>query len=429
MALRNRLKYANQLIFDRMNYTFRKNIKVVVALTVVTTLSSLLFSCSKSDDYKKYQAEGEILYTGKLDSIKINPGDGRVQIKGLLKADPKIKKVKVLWNGGKDSIEYAVDMTTDPREFNKIFQIEEGIKSFVIYTYDIDGNRSVAVNAIGTIYGPRYTNTLTNRLVSIASASTGKTDIDWLPVDAASGAFATEVSYASTTGLKTIRVPTAVERTTLTDADPTAASFSYRTLYLPQKSSIDTFYASYTQIGIFKEVTAQFLGNTKMPFATSVKGDRWGIPTVWTISNSVKNFTQSPGVTYGGVDGWGPHLAMEAGWSANNMVTIANGKIYQSPVLPAGQYIFEMDIPGCTNGGDFYTVAAEGDEIPNTANIASSLAYAKTNATGTHKISFTLTAAKKVSLGFVGNLENKGANDGTFWRISEVRLRQLALVN
>lgn len=79
--------------------------------------------------------------------------------------------------------------------------------------------------------------------------------------------------------------------------------------------------------------------------------------------------------------------------------------------------------------GDFYTVAADGDGIPSTGNIASSLAYAKTNAKGTYKITFTLTTEKKVSLGFVGNVPNKGAGDGTFWRISQVRLKYLPKTN
>lgn len=411
-----------------MKYKFRQYIKAAIVAGAVITLLS---SCSKSDEYKKYQTEGEIHYTGKLDSIKVNPGNGRVQIKGLLKADPKIKQVKVFWNDFRDSAVFAVDVSSGSREFSQILPMEEGIKSFVIYTYDAEGNRSVPVTAVGQIYGLRYANTLSNRPLGGAATINGKTEINWLPIDLSAGAFATELRYTSTTGPKTIRVPVAIEKTTLTDVAPASASFSYRTLFLPKASSIDTFYTAYTAVGIYRDVTADFLSNTKVPFATSVKGDRWGNPTAWTTNAAVRNFRQAAGVFYGGVDAWfgGPQLALEAGWSTDNMVSITNGKIYQSPVLPAGTYTFEMDIPGCTAGGDFYTVAADSEEIPNTENIASSLAYAKTNSTGTHKITFSLATSKKVSLGFVGNVPNKGCCDGTFWRISGVRLKHLPLLN
>lgn len=429
MVPRTKPKNANQLIFDRMKYTFLNNIKMATAIVMC---SVLLLSCSKWDEYKKYQVDGEILYSGKLESVKINPGNGRAEITGLLKADPKVKKVKVLWNGGKDSVVYDVNISADGREFSQIFPIEEGIKSFVIYTYDAVGNRSVAVNVIGQIYGPRYANSLTNRVLSGAAATPdGKTNISWLPMDEASAAFATEVKYNSTTGEKILRVPVETEITTLTDVDPTTTSFSYRTLYLPKATSIDIFYTDYTQVGIFRDVTAEFLSNTKVPMSYTASGGRWSNPADWITNDAVRNFRQSPGVFFGGVDRdfGGPQLAMEAGWSTDNMVSIVNGKIYQSPILPPGLYTFEMDIPDCTSGGDFYTVAAEGDGIPNTETVASSLAYAKTNSSGTHKITFTITTAKKVSLGFVGNVPNKGGGDGTFWRISGVRLKQLPLLD
>ncbi|NII82042.1 MULTISPECIES: DUF4998 domain-containing protein [unclassified Pedobacter] len=406
----------------------KNKIKKTILMSFV---AALLFGCSKSDDYKKYLEGGDILYSGKLDSVKINPGNNRVQLTGLLKADPKINRIKIFWNDKKDSIEYPVNMNTDPRRFTKIFNVEEGIRSFLVYTFDVDGNRSIAVNAVGRVYGPRYAASLNNRVIGSATQVNGETVIDWLTIDLSAGPFATEIQYISTTGLKTLRVPIATERTKLNDLASTASTISTRTLYLPTKSSIDTFYTEFAQVGVLKDVTAQYMSNTNIPFTTSVKGDRWGIPAGWTTNDAVRNFRQAAGVFYGGVDAWfgGPQLAMEAGWSADNMATITDGKIYQSPILPAGLYTLEIDIPDCTAGGDFYTVAAEGDGIPNTGNIASSLAYAKTNAKGTHKITFTLTTEKKVSLGFVGNVQNKGAGDGTFWRISQVRLKYLPKTN
>jgi hypothetical protein len=401
---------------------------IKMALAAVT-ISLLTVSCSKWDEFKKYKEGGEIIYTGKADSVKFMSGNERIKISAMLKADPKITKMKILWNSGKDSVMYDINMATDPRLFERIFPIEEGIKNFVIYTYDADGNTSVAVNAVGQVYGARYINSLINRAVSGAAVVDDVTRIDWLPIDFSLGPIATEVTYTSTTGEKTIIVPITDAQTSFGDLAASAASFSYRTLFKPQTTSIDTFYTAAVQVGISKDVTAQYLKNTKVPFETSVRSDRWGIPKDWITNEAVLNYTQSPGVKFGGVDYWfgGPQLAMEAGWSTDNMVTITNGKIYQTVNLPAGIYILEMDIPDCTQNGNFYTVAAAGATIPNIENIASSLGYARTSVTGTHRVTFTLTSAQQVSLGFVGNLENKGGGDGTFWRISSVRLKQQPL--
>ncbi|MCC8407443.1 DUF5013 domain-containing protein [Mucilaginibacter sp. UR6-1] len=405
-----------------MKHKFQHKIKALLAVAAVCTLT---FSCSKWDDFKKYKEGGEIIYTGKLDSVKFLSGNQRIRLKAMLKADPKLTKVKVLWNGGKDSIVYDVDMQAEPREFIRTFPMEEGIKNFVVYTYDAAGNQSVAVNAVGQVYGPRYQNGLNNRVVSSASSLVDTTKIDWLPIDLSAGPIATEVTYLSKTGIKKVLTPIAQERTIIGDLDASAATISYRTLFKPQPTSIDTFYTEPVEV----KVTKEYLRNTKIPFETVLNSDRWAIPKYWKTNAAVLNFTNGAGTKFGGVDFWfgGPQLAMEAGWSSDNMVTITNGKIYQTAELPAGNYTLEMDIPDCTQNGNFYTVAAEGSIIPDIENLSSAISYAKTSTTGTHKISFKLTSTKTVSMGFVGTLQNKGCCDGTFWRISAVRLKQLPL--
>jgi len=411
-----------------MKYNFQKYIKQLAALGM---LASALLSCSKWDDYKKYTAEGEISYTGKIDSVQVFSGNERVQLSGILKADPKITQMKVFWNYFKDSVTYDIDMASGSRKFSQAFAVNEGIQSFVIYTYDALGNQSVAVNAVGRAYGPRYQNTLNNRLVGSASFMEGKPEITWLPMDLSAGPFATEVRYESEAGTKVVRVPIDAETTVLSDASPNMQLFSFRTLYLPEETSIDTFYTTYVDVGISKDVTDDYLRNTRVPIATSVKGERWGIPTDWVTNAAVRNYKDPSGAFYGGVDYWfgGPFLAMEAGWSADNMTTIVNGKIYQSTTLSPGVYTFEMTIPDCTLDGEFYTVVAEGEGIPNIEDLTSSLAYRKTSIPGTHKVTFIVRAAATISLGFVGYLENKGSGDGTFWRINGIKLQKMPLID
>lgn len=390
----------------------------------------LLASCSKWDDFKQYIEDGEISYTGKLDSVRIYPGNERVRLLANFPADPKIIAVRVFWNDGADSVEFDVDRSTSGKVFDQVLTAEEGVNSFVIYTYDEDGNTSVPVNAVGRAYGPRYQSGLNNRQVSSAVVTEGETVISWVEMDQSAGPFATELTYQSAGKEKVIRVPITEEVTVLTDIDPEATTVSFRTLFLPQPTSIDTFYSSSTVSGLSRDVTDQYLRNTRVPVETTVRGERWGIPTDWITNTAVRNFRDASGNYLGGVDYWfdGPFLAMEAGWSEDNMATITNGKIYQTPTLPPGIYTIEMDIPDCTQGAEFYTVVAEGEEIPDIDQITSSLAYLKTSMPGTHSLTFTLAETTKVALGFVGHLENKGAGDGTFWRITRVALRQQTLV-
>jgi len=408
-----------------MLYRF-KNIQLTVFSAVVLCF---FYACSSWDEFKEYTKDGEITYTGKIDSVKVYSGKERVRVHGYLKADPKINKVKIFWNNYADSVEYDVEKKSGVKVFDKIFSVEEGIKSFIIHTYDNEGNKSVAVYAVGQSYGERYQAGLNNRLVASAALVNSNTEINWLAIDLTGGPFASEVRYISDAGEKTILVPVTEEKTVLSDVAASTKSFSYRTLYLPQKGSIDTFYTAYQNVGIYRDVTAEFLKNTQVPVATVEKGDRWGTPADWITNTAVRNFRQAPGVYYGGVDYWfgGPFLAMEAGWSTDNMNSFENGKIYQSPVLSPGIYTLEADVPDCSANGRFYMVAAEGDEIPNIENLNASLANLRTNTPGTHKITFTVNESKKISLGFVGSLTNSG-NSGEFFRVTAVRLKQLPAV-
>lgn len=410
----------------RKEYVMKKqnNLTIMTALYLAMAMVISLGSCSKWDEFKGYIEDGEITYVGKLDSVSVFSGDERVKLVGLLKPDPKINEVRVFWNDMKDSIAFELgESARNAGVFEQIISVDEGVISFEVITYDYLGNRSVTVPVVGRAYGPRYSNGLNNRLVSSAVFDDGVARIDWAEMDLSAGPFATEVKYVAADGEEKVRRVLLDEMQTILEDIGSSKYFSYRTLFLPTETSIDTFETAFVNVGVARDVTAEYLKNTKQPIEASSSAGRWGIPKDWVTNEAVKNYSEG-GQKYGGVDFWGPYLAMEAGWSGDNMATIANGKIYQTVLLPAGDYTVEMDIPDCTAGGDFYTVAAQGTLIPDTENIGASLGFLKTNSPGTHKLNFSLDGETQVSIGFVGNLANKGPGDGTFWRITGVRLKQ-----
>ncbi|TDQ08903.1 DUF4998 domain-containing protein [Pedobacter metabolipauper] len=217
-------------------------------LGIVAVILLLLASCSKWDDFKKYTKDGEVYYTGKLDSVKISSGKGRVLVSGLLKADPKIVKCRIFWNDMKDSVEYAITSSGSPAVFSKIFSVAEGVKNFVIYTYDLEGNRSVAVNAIGTSYGDAYRRKMSNRLISSLAFASNKTTINWEQMDLSTGVQFTETQYVvNGATLITLTPVTQASTTTVLDGfNYQTTRFKYRTIFKPDVSSIDTFATAFT---------------------------------------------------------------------------------------------------------------------------------------------------------------------------------------
>src|SRR5690606_11427015 len=124
-----------------------KSIQSIIFAAFATVL---IFSCTKWDDFKKYISDGEILYTGKMDSVKVYSGKERVMLYGLLKADPKLTKVAISWDNASDSVVYDYTKTSPGVDtFIRTFPVSEGVKSFKIITYDGQGNKSVDVYAVG----------------------------------------------------------------------------------------------------------------------------------------------------------------------------------------------------------------------------------------------------------------------------------------
>src|SRR5687767_478021 len=102
-----------------------------ITFVMITVLFTIV-SCSKWDDYKQYTTNGETLYTGKLDSIKVFSGRLRVRITGLLPADPKIVKGKITWNDNRDSVVFPISKGGGIEVFDKTFAVDEGVKNFSI---------------------------------------------------------------------------------------------------------------------------------------------------------------------------------------------------------------------------------------------------------------------------------------------------------
>ncbi|MFC1224461.1 DUF4998 domain-containing protein [Pedobacter sp. BG31] len=218
--------------------------KLIMIITIAI-ISMAMVSCSKWDDFKKYTADGETIYSGKVDSLKILPGRLRVKLTGLLSADAKIEKIKITWNDKKDSLIFDIAKIGRPEAIEKIFSVDEGVKNFNVQTFDASGNASLIVSATGTVYGPKYESNLFNRpILNAELLDNGSAKIDWDTFDTSTGAKGTWITYTTTAEKRTTVFSEIGENSlTLLNYKPNT-TFSYKTMYLPVPAVIDSLYSA-----------------------------------------------------------------------------------------------------------------------------------------------------------------------------------------
>lgn len=220
----------------------RKNIFLQIFSLLAFLLVSIS-SCTQMDDYKDFIKNGEISYTGKIDSVIIYSGDERLLIQGLFISDPKIVNCRIFWNNKLDSVDIPVNRTDGIDTLRKIISLPENLYNFEIYTYDVLGNKSIPVYTIGRAYGTNYKASLNNRLINSAIVDGNNVKIEWRNIDKTLGAFANEVKYTDNSGVEhAIRINIDDSQTILEDYK-VGTSFSSSTLYKPDSLCIDTFYS------------------------------------------------------------------------------------------------------------------------------------------------------------------------------------------
>ena len=374
---------------------------------LLITLS--LLSCSKWNDYIKYTADGEIVYSGKLDSVKAYSGKNRVRITGRLNADPKIKAVKIFWNGNADSLVYEIKRSVSGNVFDQTFPFPESITTFAIYTYDTDGNRSVPVYVVGKSFGDIYRKKISgNRIISNIRYMSSNTTITWEAVDPSLGAIQTEVQYVIN-GVTKVLVTPAADNSVFDGLPNTNTLIRYRGVFRPDSTAIDTFKVAY------KDTVVIPVKNNRMPFIASARAaQRWGNLAEWNFNDSVKN--------HGGYGGWddnnGNVFNIESGWGAP---AITNGKLWQTFLLEPGNYIFEISDLLSTNLGNAdntYLVVAQGTELPDITDLGTAISTVKIKGQPVDQLRapFAVSSKSEITVGYI-TTQPGGAPAGKFCNI------------
>ena len=260
-----------------------KNLKFLTYL-LIGMISCYICSCSKMNDIKKYAPNGEIKYTGRVDSTIVYSGNGRVKLTMMLGNDLTRTKIKVYWNNRADSAEMNLQKTSKKDTVNMIIKdLAEGQYNFNIYTYDDQGNSSVMCYANGTVYGSEYYATLSNRALKTVSISdNGKNAILNWPF-ANTGEIGIEIKYTANDGIDhKVIIPNNEILTQIPNYKP-GSLLSYKSLYFPLPASIDTFSVDYSTVTLplFEIRLDKTLFQEKVLPTDAATGFGWLMPRLW----------------------------------------------------------------------------------------------------------------------------------------------------
>lgn len=220
--------------------------KLITCLILAAGLILVISSCSKmNDSYKEFLEEGQLIYTGRPDTVYVHPGNNRLLLSWKAPSDPKAIKARIFWNNRMDSIDVPIDRSNEKDSVEVYFDdLKEGNYLFEIYTYDSKNNPSIKMEVIAKVYGSNYINSLLSRPIDQTEISESTLNITWGAVPDTT-VIGSELIYTDNEGVeKTIFIDEMEASTYIANFTP--QTFRHRTLYLPSKIAIDTFYTEYS---------------------------------------------------------------------------------------------------------------------------------------------------------------------------------------
>ncbi|TDQ08131.1 DUF4998 domain-containing protein [Pedobacter metabolipauper] len=266
---------------------------------------SFLASCTKEDDYKKFQEGGEIIYAGTLDTVIAQAGKNRINLLMNLGSDASVTKIKVFWNDGSDSAQVAVARPAASDIVNLLIpNLETGTYNFKVYTYDSQNNSSVVRNVSGIAYGNEYESSLVNRRINSAVPSAQVDSLVFTWNEPNPGLISTEIRYAKKNGdLVSVIVPATQTITKITEDYLAGSTLSYRSTYKYDVNAFDTYtvpefltltlnalppFERQLPKSAFKEVI--------LPTDVLEGGFGWLMPALWNGVYTGSGFATTPGV-------------------------------------------------------------------------------------------------------------------------------------
>lgn len=242
--------------------------KIIAVSVILFTIATFFISCDDMNDIQRQYAEREeIVYLGKVDSIKSIPGFNRAKITWYIGADPKIEKTIIYWNQRQDSlVKNFVRNTSGVQKDSIIIEnLPEGSTLFEFRNVNSRGESSLFSSAVITAWGGNFAEKLSGRRLTstIFDYNNSEYSLTFSPTLIGDSVVYTQILYTDNTGSKKeIIVDRATNDILLTNFND-GYEFKFRNVFfLPQ--GLDTVYENYE---VIKAPVAVFETGKKITFA------------------------------------------------------------------------------------------------------------------------------------------------------------------
>ncbi len=217
----------------------------------------VLAGCEEMNDkHDEWLAKGETVYIGKIDSVKAFPGRNRLLLKYWI-SDPRAKTITVYW-GVNDSYSKVLEVPshnpTDAMEltFDGAERLDEGNYTFHWIASDHLGNKSMLFESLASVYGDLYQEKLINRRVIEANvADNGNINITWAGASS-EDEIGVEIFYTDKENNSVTEFYPNLKTSLTLERANYLKGVTYRTLYKPALTAIDTFYTNIISLGAAK---------------------------------------------------------------------------------------------------------------------------------------------------------------------------------
>lgn len=211
---------------------------------VLSLIIGVLTSCDGMDaTYKEFIKDGPIIYIGKADSLKAYSGRNRVMLEWEKLHDSRAKTAKIFWENRTKQVEVKLDELSEKAGKNQLLvgDLAEGSYVFEVCTYDLYGNTSIVSDVPGIVYGDAYESMLYHVKARKVEQSDEVLTITFTETFDKTY-HGTEISYINSEGKDAIVILES-PATSIKITNFSGSEFSYRSIYLPQPTSIDCFYS------------------------------------------------------------------------------------------------------------------------------------------------------------------------------------------
>lgn len=229
------------------------NKKIIFVLLYAVT--GFLSSCSKmNDNFTPYMENGEIIYIGKTDSVKTFAGNERFLINFIIK-DPRADQLFIYWSQRQDSM--VIPITEhNPMDIFSIYigknekTLTQGNHTLELVTKSQNKYKSIKVFATVNVYGSRFAQTLLPKIVKLVKKDTNENvTITWGGA-VSEKELGVKLTYQnkSNQSVTTFLTTAILKKPTVLSDIQLADPLNYETLYIPEKTAIDTFRTEPRQI-------------------------------------------------------------------------------------------------------------------------------------------------------------------------------------